>query len=468
MKLTIKKLAFSYFLIGLFLLLFFITVPVGNSERSNPVVYLTFFINGVLWTALLIKSLVRHPFSFEIIHWFFFLFFFFFAALVQYANNRFPWVGGGISDSTALMANVMLLTWTFFFIFGNLFRVRSRHHIIEGYLQKDIDKPSKSFLLLLVVLCVAIAASDIALTGFTNLLARATAGRGFSDNQSISLLLGHTRRAIVVMSGIYVASVWTCTRKHFLAGMVIALCLLVNSFPTALARYAMASIYGALLITLFPKLKRNRLFVVLFIIGFIVGLPFLNEFRNNAFEDVNIFKGLWKAAVGIPNTWLAGDYDAFTTLCMTIDYVTRNGITLGRQLMGVMFFFVPRQFWATKPIGSGAAIAGVSGMSFTNISCPLPGEAYINFGILGIVLFAFLFGWLTRKLDVVFWERGAEAVTRRIDLIYPLLVLMFFFMCRGDLLSSWAYAFANVVIWVLICFLYDVLKHVKICEREVK
>lgn len=95
MKLTIKKLVFSYFLIGLFLLLFFITVPVGNSERSNPVVYLTFFINGVLWTALLIKSLVRHPFSFEIIHWSFFLFFFFFAALVQYANNRFPWVGGG-------------------------------------------------------------------------------------------------------------------------------------------------------------------------------------------------------------------------------------------------------------------------------------------------------------------------------------------------------------------------------------
>lgn len=360
------------------------------------------------------------------------------------------------------MANVMLLTWTFFFILGSLFRVRSRHHIIEGYLQKDIDKPSKSFLLLLVVLCVTIATSDIVLTGFTNLLARATAGRGFSDNQSISLLLGHTRRAIVVMSGIYVASVWTCTRKHFFAGMVIALCLLVNSFPTALARYAMASIYGALLITLFPKLKRNRVFILLFIIGFIVILPFLNAFRRSAFEDVNIFRALWNAVIGIPDAWLAGDYDAFTTLCMTIDHVAQHGISWGRQMVGVLLFFIPRQFWQSKPIGSGATVANNAGMSFTNISCPLPGEAYINFGVLGIVSGAFFLGWITRMLDAAFWERGAEAATRRIDLIYPLMMLMFFFMCRGDLLSSWAYSAANITVWIILCAMYGILGKVRL------
>ena len=248
--------------------------------------------------------------------------------------------------------------------------------------------------------------------------------------------------------------------------VVIIMCLLLTSFPTGIARYAMASIYGALFLTLFPQLKKNNFFIVAFMIGFVIILPFLNSFRRTAFEDVNILLNLLKAVKNIPVAWLAADYDAFTTMCMALEYVWAHGVTFFRQLLGVVLFFIPRAFWPSKPVGSGHTVAIASGMMFSNISMPLPGEGYINFGIIGVILFAFVTGYLTKSLDRAFWLAGAADESRNIDLVYPVIMLMFFFICRGDLLSSWAYAVANIVVWVLFCQMVEVLSHLKFYRRQ--
>lgn len=464
MGLSHKRLAFFYALIGLVIVLFFITIPVGqNVDRSNPLVIGTFMLNGLVWTVMLIRSLTEHPYSSQIIHWFFCLFFFFFAALLQYLNGAFPWVGY-LSDDTVLYGNIVTLVWTVFFILGT--KVKSKHILnirgISGFTQKKLPLDCGAAMTVSMCICGFIAIYSIATTGFVNLLSRATSATSWSDNSSIGMLIGHSTRAFCVISSLFSAHVIRKTGRFKIRGLIILACLLITSFPTGIERYAMASIFGALFLTFFPSLKRNNFFIAAFMLGFVVILPFLNAFRRVSFVDVDILASLVDAVKNIPTAWLAGDYDAFTTLCMAIEYVQRLGSTMFMQLVGVLVFFVPRTFWPSKPVGSGYTVARASGMSFTNISMPLPGEGYINFGLAGVVLFAFLIGFIVSNFDNAYWSVGTEDSTRTIDLIYPLVMLMFFFISRGDLLSSWAYTFANIVIWIVFCLMVEILSHVRL------
>jgi len=87
-----------------------------------------------------------------------------------------------------------------------------------------------------------------------------------------------------------------------------------------------------------------------------------------------------------------------------IKYSEIESITYGRQLVGALLFFVPRSIWPNKPVGSGHFVAENMLMTrysfwFTNISMPFPGEGYINFGILGIILFAFILALVSKITD---------------------------------------------------------------------
>ena len=180
-----------------------------------------------------------------------------------------------------------------------------------------------------------------------------------------------------------------------------------------------------------------------------VVLPFLNAFRNVAFANVSLGKALANTFKNLPTAWLDGDYDAYTMFTLVVDYVSHIGVTAGNQLLGAIFFFVPRSIWPGKAVGSGYHVADTLGWSFKNLSCPLPGEGYINFGIIGIILFGVFIGRLTMKLDVLYWKSIdiKQKNIRRIDVIYPVTAMFFFFMCRGDLMSSFAYMVGYIAVW---------------------
>ena len=95
-------------------------------------------------------------------------------------------------------------------------------------------------------------------------------------------------------------------------------------------------------------------------------------------------------------------------------------------------------------MGSGQTAAEFFGWDFTNLSCPLPAEGYVNFGILGVVVFAVHFSLIVSKADNVFW-RGRSVFMK---IVYPFVVPFVFFLMRGDLLSSFAYLFGfAVTVW---------------------
>lgn len=132
------------------------------------------------------------------------------------------------------------------------------------------------------------------------------------------------------------------------------------------------------------------------------------------------------------------DYDTWSNFMAAIKYSEINSIIYGRQLIGVLLFWDPRSMWPSKPIGSGAFVAENMLMTrydfwFTNISMPFPGEGYVNFGVIGIILFAFILS-LVSKLTDEFYKYNDLRLILSLYVSFHMV-----FMLRGDLMSSFAY-----------------------------
>lgn len=444
----VTKFVSFFVLLIILLLLLWIVIPSGYVSRHNWLVMTTFLINGVLWTFLLLYELGKHPYSFSVIHWTFFLLFFFFAAIVQYMNNHFPWVGYR-SDDVLIDTNLILMLWTVGVIIGQYTKISAVEHQskVKEKLGCNLECDQT---LILVVITIVIALIRIKTVGFANLLSRGTSSYSASENGSISMLVEKCMQATSYFSTAIVILAYR-KRKCSIGALIVGMgCLLVAYPPTGIARYAAAAIYFGLLLTFSEKLKKRNIFIFILLGAFSFVLPVLNVFRHLAFDQVDLSSALKNVTDNFSTMWLAGDYDAYTMLTMAMDYVSTRGITWMKQLIGVIFFWVPRAIWKNKPVGSGYFIAEQLGWSFKNLSCPLPGEAYINLGFIGVLLFAILIGKIMRFLDNCYWYRDNDE-DRRIDVLYPVIMMLFFFMCRGDLLSSAAYMVAYIVVGYIMC-----------------
>jgi hypothetical protein len=83
------------------------------------------------------------------------------------------------------------------------------------------------------------------------------------------------------------------------------------------------------------------------------------------------------------------------------------------------------------------------GFDFTNFSVPIVAEPLVDFGMIGVPFFAFLFGWVLSSFDRSYWSSSdverSPTGCRRIDIIYPFWVGLMLLMTRGDFLSSFGY-----------------------------
>ena len=128
------------------------------------------------------------------------------------------------------------------------------------------------------------------------------------------------------------------------------------------------------------------------------------------------------------------DFDAFTMLCRVIQYVGDNGHSFGRQLVSVIFFFVPRSILPIKGQPTGSMVATEQGSSFTNLSAPIMSEGYIDFGLVGVMAYAVVLAVTIRAMDRSFFEGvyGAESNTYRF-LVGAFMLGFVIFLMRGAL-----------------------------------
>ncbi len=207
---------------------------------------------------------------------------------------------------------------------------------------------------------------------------------------------------------------------------------IVADFPMGLSRNAVAIYWLPIFIALFDRYLRKNRMVWVMIIGMLIIFPYLDNFRDR-YQTRQV-----EISMEYLNTM---NYDASQIYMATIKTQT---ITYGRQLLGVLLFFVPRSLWPNKPIGSGYFLTEQNGASFNNVSMPYFSEGFINFGWFGVLLFTVVLAWFTAKIDIAFWNAKAKG-SRSYKLGYYLILLgAVIFIMRGDLMSSFSYTLGTL------------------------
>lgn len=182
----------------------------------------------------------------------------------------------------------------------------------------------------------------------------------------------------------------------FLIAVLVVMNVIVNN-PISNSRYwTLAVLFGLLL----PLIRgRKGIFNVILgggALGSILVFPLSDVTRRAAGTGNAVqFDSVW-------TTIATKDYDQFTMLANTLGYTQDHGLSWGQQAMGPLFFWVPRVIWPDKPYDTGVEVGMWMNSVNLNLSAPLWAEAWINFGLIGlIVVFAGL-GFLAHRLDAGF------------------------------------------------------------------
>ncbi|HHX69333.1 MAG TPA: oligosaccharide repeat unit polymerase, partial [Gallicola sp.] len=227
--------------------------------------------------------------------------------------------------------------------------------------------------------------------------------------------------------------------KNILVYFILILLALITCSPLGMARFSAAAMYIPLFLLIIPILRKKNVFSIVFILGLLLVFPFLNNFRNFTGNEINFGFNF--------GMFSEGHFDSYQNFALV---VSENIVTWGRQLVGVILFWIPRSIWADKPIGSGGFIAEDQGFTFSNVSCNYFAEGYINFGYVGILIFIIALSYITAKLDKMYWTISVYSKNNYFNVIYYVLIGMLFFVLRGDLMSSFAYTIGFLFsIWLV-------------------
>lgn len=401
-------------------------------------------IAGFSLTVLLAQDEFK---PFQMIFWAYYYVFLGAAPLVQLRLLVSPETTPSLDFGQASTASLLVLVSEIFFIAGVGLKSRSGSSESSGTRRRSLDS-SKLNVALLLALAVSLA--YISIIGFGTLfMPRDThdlvVANKISDSNTRYLLgdfvsLGSLILVVASVQAIRSPKAGVKVSRLLAGALAVTLLLIVN--PIDSPRYAFLTVALALLACLgmFRTLSRYKIIGASIVLGLLTVFPVLDLFRQNLNGSAK-FTGVIEALTG-------GDYDSFGQVINTAWYVEKFGITWGNQLWGVIGFLVPRSIWADKPLDTGVMLAHAKHYHFSNLSCPLPAEIYINFGWIGLVLGMLVVGFFVSAADsranVELKAGGSLAPTSMVLPFYMILML------RGSLLQSTATFVIMLLTWWLI------------------
>ena len=221
------------------------------------------------------------------------------------------------------------------------------------------------------------------------------------------------------------------------ASFFLLLLALISAFPTGLSRNAIIMYWLPPILAQMGIFKRKNMFILAILVGIFVLFPIMDNFRY--------YNG--RVSLSFDLEYLDSmNYDASQQFMAVVQ---KDIVTFGRQLLGVLLFFVPRSIWPAKPIGSGAMMA-VNEFAFSNISMPFWGEGYVNFGWIGVLVFDLFLAFLSIKLDRKYWGRQNRKGQSVVDGYYLILCSALFFILRGDLMSSFSFTVGAMMAYLVV------------------
>ena len=444
-------------MITMTVLVLFVLLPleVVQYREKSTLCILSFVLNGFIFLFGMFYTRRKQSISMGIVYWIFMFFFMYFAPLIQYLKSKFPW-RGSFTEDEILMTNFVVLLFNISFLLGRIaakkIRIKGfRGFKVSEFICSDFSFSRKARAIMTLLACL-VTGYSFAKTGLLGIVvARVQATQVFysGNNSAVEMIVESVIPAFMAYVVAEAAQNVSAKREKPWRFLLLVLCILVCFFPTSLPRYKTITIYGTVFLVMFPSLKKGTKFFWIFVLALFFAFPIMNGFRHmlsmeglrEVFDD------------GVLSVYTDADYDAYRMLASAISYARNYGAEWGFPLLGALLFFVPRSVWPTKPGGSGAMLirAELGADTVSNVSCPFIGEGYLNFGLVGMLLFGLFMGIWIYRLDRYYWHCHKDK-----DYVvfspYLFIVFMLFFMLRGDLLSSFAYLCGFIVTGYLLRF----------------
>ena len=388
-------------------LFFCVVVFIGVDGVIDGVVVslfsLLFFTTLMLWRSVY-KSTVA---PLELMFWLFHTNFLLLPALNQVYNSEFYWSPfDSYSKESLYSVCCIVAIGLLAFKVGLILGKRKTLYVDVGvgrvsFLARSMaPRFLANFFLLTVILILSMMVMKLGVDFFTG---SRSEGMGFVNTKAQFGMLLVLPRALAF--GVLLTSVSLLMVKKFHSGrwwaskyqvMFFLLSLGVNSiinFPLGASRFwvfgfliALIWIMGAL-----DSVKR-RLF-------FVIGMTFMQFTVFPWYSQITRGKGLVGFDIESIRAYMRhGDFDGFQSLANIFLYIQSQGFEYGRNLISVILFFIPRQYWnKSEPLGVVAS--RYMEYEFTNLSAPIYGEFYVDFGLLSLIVGMAFFGYWLRIYD---------------------------------------------------------------------
>ena len=198
------------------------------------------------------------------------------------------------------------------------------------------------------------------------------------------------------------------SRRKLLFSRVCVLLLMfvlvaITENPYTEKRNALGPVYLGLILVLFQNWfsSRNRRMLLL-VSGMVLVFPAIAVFTQNHKAILGQFSmdQFWSQ---IADHYFSINYDSWANVYTSVEIVRVHGLQWGHQLLGSLLFFVPSSLWTSKPLATGIFLGNYLiahyDMWFTNLSAPLVGEGYLDFGYAGVVAYAAVMAYLVTFLN---------------------------------------------------------------------
>jgi hypothetical protein len=373
------------------------------------------------------------PRMMELSFWTFTYLFMGLAPLIQMRSGVYPGTTPRLSVDLNSTAMVVVLVGIAFVWLGCLIPAKSEIGAISGAV-------NAGRLILLTTLALAVNAYYVMRVGAENFLkSRSELSIAIADvwsNTTIAAIVEAccTMPLLVTWLGLLQLRKQqkeTARRTAIVLPVLVCAALLFSVNPVSSPRYLFGTVALSILAGLgaYSNGKRVRLMSGAFFLGLVFLFPLADAFRRSGTPDFSNISPM--------NSFGTGDFDAFSQLNNTVLFVQTNGVTWGRQAIGVVLFWVPRSWWPDKPMDTGILLAQYRGYSFENLSAPIWAEFFINGGWLLLIFGMFFLGIYMRRRDNCDLRLKAEG--KRGSIIGLILPFYLFILLRGSLLQAMAH-----------------------------
>ena len=415
-------------------ILFIIFSNPVNNEAAVLVLFGTLGVSGLLLFHSTLRAGVSIP---SIFFFLYFTWFYIVPGIFQAAANRYYWTGLDYAEGTALTTAVMILLFLLSFAIGQFMTPQALRSDYIGKIARNEAMPRTTLICLFSAVTVLLAWIVIYHFGIDFFLVsrgKLSAARAEFANPIAATLFTLPRVVLVIC----IALLFGLRRRGFgppvvvntlLIGAIGA--LLIIAFPGSLGRTLLFGIVIALLLIFFPfRHPKTRLAAVLIIsFGIFTVFPISQQINRGT---------SFKAQIELPSAseyMLSGDFDGFQTTMNAVVYTEQHGHTMGHQIGSAMLVFIPRSLWPGKAEATGVLTSKSFGYVFTNLSTPIVGELYIDWGVFGVIIGGLLIGLVIRRLDLMYTaaiEYGGITIHRVGIAIFSSLIII---LLRGSLMG---------------------------------